>query len=116
MGDLLQVDFPEMPYMAPDKLEFLGTTWHAVPLTVTLSIEPFRDIRWEAEVEFIVEEGLPFAILGYEGFLNRWAVSFNGGLGYFSIEPTDEFHSRFDESAMADLRRRFPDLFPREWT
>jgi hypothetical protein len=31
---------------------------------------------------------------GLEGFLNRWAVSFNSYLGYFTVESVDDFHSR----------------------
>lgn len=62
-------------------------------------------------MEFVLDEGLPFALLGYEGFLNRWAVSFNGYAGYVIVEPADEFDERQPSGVLAELRDRFPDLF-----
>jgi hypothetical protein len=78
-------------------------------------LEPFFDDEWDADVFFAVDEGLPFAMLGYEGFLNRWAVSFNGPYGYFVVEPADEFHDVRGDSIMKKLREKWPHLVPPEW-
>lgn len=74
-------------------------------------LSPFADQSWEAEVDVVVDEGLPFALLGYEGFLNRWAVSFNGYLGYFVVEPAEDFDARQPHEMFSELRDRFPHLF-----
>jgi hypothetical protein len=68
---------------------------------------------WTVEVDFVVDEGLPSGLLGYEGFLNRWAVSFNGYLGYFMVEPAEQFYARQPATFINDLRNRWPDLFRR---
>jgi hypothetical protein len=91
----------------------MGRQWPAVTATVNVLLEPFADMGWSAEVDFVVDEGLPFALLGYEGFLNRWAVSFNGYLGYFVAEPADEFDARQPTGLLNDLRARWPGLFRR---
>lgn len=70
---------------------------------------PFAD-AWEAEVDFVHDEGLPFGLLGYEGFLNRWAVSFNGYNGYFVVAPVDLFHDRQPSDLLDRLRSRWPGI------
>lgn len=90
----------------------MGHQWPAITATVNLLLRPFADLGWEAEVDIVVDEGLPFALLGYEGFLNRWAVSFNGCMGYFVVEPADDFDSRQPEDIFSELQQRFPHLFP----
>lgn len=79
---------------------------------VTLLLPPFDDLAWDAEVDFVFEEGLPFALLGYEGFLNRWAVSFNGYHGYLIVEPAEEFDERQPPDVLEELIARWPRLFP----
>jgi hypothetical protein len=59
----------------------------------------------------VLEEGLPFALLGYEGFLNRWAVSFNAYLGYFVVEPAEDFDRRIPEDSFTQMLERFPDPY-----
>jgi hypothetical protein len=76
----------------------MGDDWPAITATATLRLQPFADVTWEADIDFVMDEGLPFALLGYEGFLNRWAVSFNGYLGYFLVEPAEEFDERQDDA------------------
>ncbi len=61
----------------------------------------------------MLEEGLPFALLGYEGFLNRWAVSFNGYQGYFIVEPIGDFDARQPAEVFEQLQTQWPDLFER---
>jgi hypothetical protein len=89
----------------------LGRDWPAVTATGDLILPPFHDLGWEAETDFVLDEGLPFALLGYEGFLNRWAVSFNGYSGYFLVERVDEFDARQPPEAFIELQQRHPDLF-----
>jgi hypothetical protein len=65
---------------------------------VQLRLKAVEADDWEAEVDFVVEEGLPFALLGYEGFLNHWAVGINGYTGYFFVEAIDDFDERHAEA------------------
>ncbi|MDQ6783076.1 MAG: hypothetical protein M3063_06485 [Actinomycetota bacterium] len=88
------IAFPDYPSETDKKVRLMGHEWAAVTAQVDLLLPPFDDLGWEAEVDVVIDEGLPFALLGYEGFLNRWAVSFNGYSGYFVVEPADEFDDR----------------------
>jgi hypothetical protein len=82
----------------------------AVTAWINLVLRPFSDVVWEAEVDFVRDEGLPYGLLGYEGFLNRWSVTVNGYHGYVIIEPADEAHTREDPELFRELRRRWPNL------
>ncbi|MEX2548403.1 MAG: hypothetical protein WD830_11565 [Chloroflexota bacterium] len=88
----------------------MGETWAAITATVTLTLRPFDDMAWEAECDFVLKEGLPFALLGYEGFLNRWAVSFNGYAGYFTVEPVETFDERQPLEIFERLEQEWPGL------
>lgn len=94
-------------------ITLLGHDWPAVSTTVDLLLPPFDDLMWEAEVDFVLEDDLPFALLGYEGFLNRWAVSFNGYAGYVVVEPAEDFDSRQPAELFDELRARWPNLYLR---
>jgi hypothetical protein len=113
VGDLLAVEFPQLPSQAPKKITLLGHDWSAVTATVGLALPPFDDLTWDAEVDFVVEDDLPFALLGYEGFLNRWAVSFNGYLGYFVVAPAEDFDLQQPSELFDDLKARWPRLYLR---
>jgi hypothetical protein len=89
----------------------VGREWPAVTAEVAVVLPPFQDLEWEAEFDFVLEEGLPLALLGYEGFLNRWAVSFNAYMGYFIIEPAEIFDDRQPEEVFEELRANNPSLF-----
>lgn len=111
VGDLLGIEFPQFRSEASKKIRLLGQDWAAITETVTLGLPPFDDdLTWSAEVDFMVDEELSFALLGYEGFLNRWAVSFNAAFGYFVVEPADEYGERLDSSVLEELQRRYPGL------
>lgn len=112
IGDLLGIEFPPFATEAEKTIQLMGRAWPAITHTVNLALRPFEDMGWEAEVDFFLEEGLSFGILGYEGFLNRWAVSINGYAGYFIVEPADEFDERQPPEVLADLRSRWPNLLP----
>lgn len=62
---------------------------------MTLTLPPFSDLYWEAEVWFFMNQwDIPFGVLGNEGFLDRWAVSFVRYDNYFVVEPVDDFTAR----------------------
>lgn len=105
IGDLLGLVFPAFPSDAATKIKLMGQSWPAITATVHLLLRPFDDMGWEAEVDFVLDEGLPFALLGYEGFLNRWALSFNGAYGYFVVEPAEELNVRLPDELFAGLDR-----------
>ncbi len=75
-----------MAFEAPTKVRLLGQRWPAITATVDLELPPYRDLAWEAGVDFVIEDGLPFGLPGDEGFLSRWAVSFNAYTGYVVVE------------------------------
>ena len=110
IGDLVGIEFPDYGSSCPKKIKLMGRDWPAVTDSVELVLQPFTEDRWTAEVDFVHEEGLPFALLGYEGFLNRWAVSFNGYAGYFVVEPIDAFDARQPPEVFDILEDNWPGL------
>lgn len=103
----------ELPpaYEATTRAVLMGNEWPAVTVEVEFELDPFEDLSWTAEVDFAIDEGLPFGLLGYEGFLNRWAVSFNAYLGYFVVEPAEDFDARIPTDPFDELTARYPDDF-----
>jgi hypothetical protein len=62
---------------------------------VTLTLPPFDDLSWETEVAFLLDDWkMPFGLLGQQGFLDKWVVSFNGYDQFFVVEPRDAFVER----------------------
>jgi hypothetical protein len=75
--------------------ELLGNRWDAVPVLVHLTLPPFHDLTWEAEVDFLLDDWpMPFGLLGQEGFLDRWVVIFNRYKDYFIVQEVDAFEQR----------------------
>ena len=107
VADALAVDVPDEGEV---RIELLGRSWPAVTVPVTLRLKPFDD-PWDAGVDFVLDEGLPFGLLGYEGFLNRWAVSFNAYEGYFVVEPVEDFHQRLPQDPLRSLLEGGPDPY-----
>lgn len=97
-------------YEATTRVVLMAREWPAVTAAVEFVLPPFHD-AWTTEIDFAIEEGLPFGLLGYEGFLNRWAVSFNAYNGYFVVEPVEEFAARIPPDPFEELERRFPDEY-----
>ncbi len=64
--------------------------------TVVLRLTPFDDLWWETQVSFFLDDwGMPFAgLLGQEGFLDRWVVTFNRYDNYFIVEEPESFKGR----------------------
>jgi hypothetical protein len=112
---LLGITLPDSISKTTGKHTFLGSEWHSVTHEIELRIRPYSEITWIADIDFVVEDELPFALLGHEGFLNRWSVTFNAGLGYFTIEDLDSAHARLEQDAIADMKSRHPQLFPPDW-
>ena len=109
-GDALGVTF-QSAHLAPTTVVLMGREWPAVTELVRFDLPPFDGLAWEAEADFVLQEGLPFGLLGLEGFLDRWAVSFNAYYGYFVVEPADDFHGRIPPDPFEELQRRYPDQF-----
>lgn len=110
IGDLLCVEFPSYSWECDKKIQLMGHEWGAVSAVINLSLRPFDDVFWDAEVDFVLDEGLPYGLLGYEGFLNRWAVTVNGYLGYVVIEQADDAHAREHPTLFTNLRKQWPGL------
>ena len=110
VGDALGFDFP-FASGADTTIQLMGQSWPVITRPVWLELPPFEDLGWEALVDFVLDEGLPFGLLGYEGFLNRWVVSFNGHGAYFVVEPIDWFETRLPPDPFEELQRQFPDEF-----
>ncbi|HUC37435.1 MAG TPA: hypothetical protein VMR97_09960 [Acidimicrobiales bacterium] len=108
IGDLLAIDFDG--HGVATVFTLAGQRWRAVPETVDLCLAPFNDLGWSAKVEFVMDGDLSYAILGYEGFLDRWAVSMNGAAGYFLIEPADQLDRRTPPAVLQEFRRQWPNL------
>lgn len=84
-----------------------------MPFTVQLTLPPYEDLTWEAEAEaeadFVLNEGLPFGLLGHEGFLDRWAVSFNAYHDYFVVERVEALHERVPIDVFRVWQEEWPD-------
>jgi hypothetical protein len=105
VGDLLGIEFPIGG--STKRIVLLGDRRRAITSTVHLTIPQFPQLAWEAEVDFLYDEIVAFGILGYESFLNRWAVTFNGGLGYFVVEPAESYDARQPPDMFDDLDDRW---------
>lgn len=61
--------------------------------TIELSLAQDAESAWEARVGFITDPTfqMPFqGLLGTQGFLEKWAVTFNKYYDYFEVLPPDE--------------------------
>jgi len=106
-ADALDVDFEKLPRkMSRQKLG--GKEREAQLERVTLTLSPFDDLRWDAEVGFLVEDwGMPFAgLLGTEGFLDLWMVTFNAAENYFIVEEPESFAGRLPPDIESEFERR----------
>lgn len=111
IGDLLQVNPDEFLTDPPEKIKLLGMDWAVFSVPVNIELPPFSDLVWSADVRFVVDEGLPIGLLGYEGFLNRWVVSINGYAGYSVVETIESFQERLPIDAEAEFYKIWPDIY-----
>jgi hypothetical protein len=107
-AEALGIEVPPV-YEATTKVILMNNEWPAITEEVEFDLPPFEDLGWTAEVDFVLVEGLPFGLLGYEGFMNRWAVSFNAYAGYFVVEPVEDFDARIPPDPFDELQERYPD-------
>jgi hypothetical protein len=107
----LGIDVPEQPYQGPEfkDLAFMSHTWKAFSCSLTLKLPPYEALFWDAEVDFVLDEGLPFGLLGCEGFLDKWAVSLSGYHTYTVIEPVDALHGRVPIDNFRLWQEEWPD-------
>lgn len=87
------------------QLRILGGHWRAQWETVDLSLPVEPGIRWTARVAFVIDPSLqmPFqGVLGTEGFLDKFAVTFNKYYEYFVVERPDDFHDRVGKELTSD--------------
>jgi hypothetical protein len=106
-ADLLGLDMPQEGQSGDDRIILMHREWQCALHTVTLVLPPFVDLEWVAPVRFAVDEGLPFGLLGYEGFLNRWAVSFDGAQGHTVVETTESFNRRLPPDPWIEFQKGF---------
>lgn len=86
-------------------VRILGGVWQAQfeDVDLNLTIEP--DLSWSARVAFILEQGfqMPFqGVLGTDGFLDKFAVTFNKYYNYFVVERPDDFDDRVGRHLSVD--------------
>lgn len=80
------------------RLRILGGDKDVQLETVQLTLVADPEYSWTAEVGFIKDREfeMPFpGVLGTNGFLDRYAVTFNQYYGYFVVEHPDAVHGRF---------------------
>lgn len=112
VGEGIGITF-RLPSQCDRRHRIIGGEWPAQTELVTLTLEPFADLSWEAEVDFLVDDPgpLPYGLLGQEGFLDKWVISFNYYRSYFVVEPIEEFEQRLSPDPYEELQRRFPDPY-----
>lgn len=114
-GEALDVDFSDRS--APRRrVRLLGKLWDVLGQHVTLTLPPFSDLWWEAQVWFLLDDwDMPYGLLGSEGFLEKWAVSFNKYYDYFVVEPAEEFHRDLPVDPFAEFQKLDLDWEPRDY-
>lgn len=78
-------------------IRILGGTWPVQFEDVDLCIPNAPEIEWSARVAFVTDARLqmPFqGLLGTDGFLDQFAITFNKYFDYFVVERPDGCHER----------------------
>jgi hypothetical protein len=89
-------------------IRIFGGSWHVQFEHVQLTFPAEPGISWEASVAFVKDPELqmPFqGVLGTEGFLDKFAVTFNFYYDYFIVERPDDFHDRAGRHLTTDPTR-----------
>jgi hypothetical protein len=69
---------------------------------------PFDDIWWQAEVDFLLDDwDMPYGILGQEGFLDKWVVTFYRYRTYFVIQTMSDFEATIPVDQFEEFQKRF---------
>jgi hypothetical protein len=86
-------------------IRILGGNWAVQFEEAHLSLAVDAEYSWRASVAFVKspELQMPFqGVLGTEGFLDKFAVTFNKYYDYFVLERPDDFHDRIGAPLAAD--------------
>jgi hypothetical protein len=86
-------------------IRILGGHWAVQFEDVHLSLAVDTEYAWTARVAFVrsPELQMPFqGLLGTEGFLDKFAVTFNKYYDYFVLERPDDFHDRIGGQLAGD--------------
>ncbi|HJQ88630.1 MAG TPA: hypothetical protein VJ820_14340 [Propionibacteriaceae bacterium] len=89
-------------------IRIFGGTWHIQFEHVELTLPEEPGITWGARVGFVTAPEFQMAfqgVLGTNGFLDRFAVTFNYYYDYFIIERPDDFHDRVGQHLTTDPTR-----------
>ncbi|HWL36829.1 MAG TPA: aspartyl protease family protein [Frankiaceae bacterium] len=111
VADMLGIDLASGP--AASTALMLGGRWDVDLHYVTLTLPPFNDISWETEVDFFRDAlELPFeGLLGTQGFLDHWVVSFDYYGSQFVVEERESFAQRLP----VDVAKEFLERYDSEW-
>ena len=74
-------------------MKLMGNSLRVQFETIELSLACDTEQAWEARIGFITDQTfqMPFqGLLGTQGFLDRWAVTFNKYYDYFEVLSPDE--------------------------
>jgi hypothetical protein len=77
----------------------LGAGRHIQFEYVDLTLPHYPDLTWTARVAFVTDRSfqMPFqGILGSEGFLDKFVVTFNVYENFFLVENPDDWAERYD--------------------
>lgn len=86
-------------------MRVFGDSWEIQFEVVDLSLPVDTNFSWTARVAFALNPGLvmPFqGVLGTDGFLDKFAVTFNKYYDYFVVERSDDFHERAGRQLTSD--------------
>lgn len=106
-ADALGIDFEKRPRRL-EKHQLAGREHWAQVERVTLKLAPFHDLQWQTDVGFLVDDwSMPFGgLLGSQGFLDRWVVTFSAGENYFIVEEPESFTGRLPTDMAEEFERR----------
>jgi hypothetical protein len=69
---------------------------------------PFDNIWWNAEVDFLLDDWeMPFGLLGQEGFLDKWVVTFYRYRNYFLIQTMSDYEEAMPVDVFEEFQKGF---------
>lgn len=69
---------------------------------------PFDNIWWNAEVDFLLDDWeMPFGLLGQEGFLDKWVVTFYRYRNYFVIQTMSDYEEKMPVDVFEEFQKGF---------
>jgi len=98
--------------------DIAGAPHDFVMRLVSLSLPDHPSMSWETEVAFFMEEwAINYGILGHQGFLDRFVVSFNYSANYFVVQTPDAWEeiAPITTSGAADPFEEFQKDDPSWW-